>query len=208
MSSSDRTGESRRARPESRKARELERQRAAKRRSLAMLAVGVVAAAAIGLVVLFFATRPGTTLKPAASPAIDGIPCGLEQVTYHEHAHLTLQVRGVNIHIPDGIGHGNGGCLYWLHIHGYDPPGIIHLEAPHTFVPALGTFFDVWRQPLSRQRVWKYPVTQGQQMRVHVGQKLYLGDPRNIPLRSQTAITIQVGPPFPVPRKYVFQSGY
>lgn len=148
--------------------------------------------------------------RPQAAPTrpIDGIPCAAEQGSYHEHAHLSIVDAGRAFPIPATTGHGASGCLYWLHTHDSDPAGLIHMEAPHRIVPTLETFFDIWRQPLSRSDVAGTVARDGQTMKVYVAQTLYAGDPRRIHLRPHTAITIEIGPPFRPPRRYWFGQGY
>jgi hypothetical protein len=148
--------------------------------------------------------------RPAVAPAapIDGIPCAVEQGNYHEHAHLAILDAGRTLRIPTSIGHGPSGCLYWLHVHASDPSGLIHIEAPYRIVPTLGTFFDVWGQPLSRRRVWTLDTSLRQRLKVYLNQTLHSGDPRLIELHPHTTVTIEVGPPFPTPSKYKFESGY
>jgi hypothetical protein len=160
-----------------------------------------VVAAVVAIVVM---SRPQKSA--GAFGPIDDIPCRSEVTTYHEHAHLTMINRGHPIALPAGIGIRDAHrCVYWLHTHASN--GIIHIEAPRTFVPTLGTFFDVWGQPLSRRQIWNLTVGAGESMQVYVGRQIYKGDPRLIPLRPYTDMTIEIGPPFVPPKKYNF-NGY
>jgi hypothetical protein len=134
---------------------------------------------------------------------IDAIPCQIETLVHHQHAHLTLLVSGRPVTIPAGIGVNlQHDCLYWLHTH--DPDGIIHMESPRNLPYTLGMFFDIWRQHLSRSQVWKYRVPGSGSMRVYVGQALYRNDPRTIRLGQHTSITIEIGPPFRAPHSFDF----
>jgi hypothetical protein len=142
---------------------------------------------------------------------IDGIDCNYNEVlgAYHEHAHLNIIIRGKSLALPIDIGNKENTdheCLYWMHTH--NPSlNVIHLEAPHVINPTLGTFFDVWGQPLSAQRIWKYAVKSGESMKIYVNRKSYTGNLRNIPLRRHTDVTIEVGPPFvPEPKPFDFTS--
>jgi len=160
-------------------------------------------------IAVFVALKSQQHQQVAGPPRpIDGIPCGAPQGTYHEHAHLTILNAGRSLPIPTAIGHGSSGCYYWLHVHGSDPSGLIHLEAPYRIVPTLGTFFDIWGQPLSRRRVWNLDTSPQQRLKVYLNQTLYSGDPRLIRLHPHTTVTIEVWPPFPTPSKYKFESGY
>jgi hypothetical protein len=142
---------------------------------------------------------------------IDGIVCQQnEQVAYHVHTHLTIFVRGKARQVPYGIGIGSplrnvnpppgqpfvgGTCYMWLHTHASD--GIIHIESPDSRRFTLGQFFDVWGQPLNRNRVGpaRGPVTA-----LYNG-KVYTGNLRRMPLGSHTRIQLEVGKPLVAPEK-------
>lgn len=175
------------------------------------------------LVFVYFAFpgKPsGTGGPPTASPAapiavasqktssttpIDGIPCTSEMLSYHVHAHLDINYLGRPVIVPAYVGIRDKTCLYWLHTH--DATGIIHIEAPHKVNKILGNFFDVWGQPLSRQRVATETVPAGKSMKVWVNGKLFTRDPRSIVLKTHERITIDVGPPFPGPQPFTFPPG-
>ena len=132
---------------------------------------------------------------------IDGIRCGEEMTAYHIHTYLAILDRGRPVTVPTNVGIvDNYACLYWLHTH--DNSGIIHVEAPMAVKPTLGNFFDIWGQPLSRTRVASASADKGDSMRVYINTKAYSGNPRNIRLRDQTSITIEIGPPFERPVLY------
>jgi hypothetical protein len=138
-------------------------------------------------------------LARATSRSIDGIPCDFaSSATYHVHAHLTFVVRGRTSYPPANVGFRYLHlCLYWLHTH--DASGIIHIEAPRPIGPSLKAFFDIWGQPLSRRIAGQYAVPRGESMQVFVGNRLFAGDPARIRLFNHTAVTIEIGPPFPPP---------
>jgi hypothetical protein len=154
----------------------------------------------------------GPDLAPAGSPApgasVDGISCqGGEQTLFHIHARLTIFVHGVSEKVPYGVGIadpqtqqtsrgpfvGGGACFSWLHTHAAD--GIIHIESPVQRTFTLGNFFDVWGQPLSTTQVGpaKGKVT------AIVDGKVWLGDPRDIPLHAHAQIQLEVGTPLVAP---------
>ena len=134
---------------------------------------------------------------PQGQP-VDGIPCeGGEQLTYHVHVVLRILVNGAGRTVPAAIGIVNpgrvrfgsiaqGDCFYWLHTH--DSTGMIHVEAPIARPFTLGTFFDIWGQPLSETQVsdWTGTVT------ADVGDREVPGDPRAIPLVEGTTINLWV----------------
>ena len=163
-------------------------------RRLIIGSAGVIALVAVAVVVARATSRP-----------VDGIPCEMsEAVSYHVHAHLAIVQagrRGV-VYPPAGVGiqliHL---CLYWLHTH--DATGVIHIEAGRRISPTLGQFFDIWGQPLSPERIWKWRVAAGA-LRVFVGEMPYHGNPRNIVLRNHTRVTIELGPPYIQPPYFDF----
>jgi len=78
---------------------------------------------------------------------IDGISCDPEMSSYHIHVRLFMWISGTLVQIPGTIGHGQSGCLYWLHTHSDDSPqNIIHIEAPQAFSPTLRNLLDIWQQ--------------------------------------------------------------
>jgi hypothetical protein len=143
--------------------------------------------------------------RTSSTTPVDGIPCTSEMLIYHVHAHLDIEYLGRPITVPAYVGIRDNTCLYWLHTH--DASGVIHIEAPHKVAKTLGNFFDIWGQPLSRQRVATKPVPAGKSMKVWVNGKLFTGDPRSIVLTAHERITIDIGPPFPGPQPFTFPQG-
>ncbi len=140
---------------------------------------------------------------------VDGITCRktmLQDVNYHIHVHLSIFVNGVQYRLPAGAGivpprtnellqgglfvdNSSGSCLYWLHVHAND--GIIHVESPTKQTFTLGQFFDVWDQPLGPNQVGP---ARGPVVAFQDGKRVE-GDPRNIPLLSQSVVQLDVGEP-------------
>src|SRR5207237_791999 len=90
--------------------------------------------------------RTPCTGPPTPSPA-SNVPCGPSEVFIrHEHAHLTILIRGQIKTVPAFVGI-TATSICWLHTH--DTSGIIHIEAGDNRALTLGDFFAVWRQRLS-----------------------------------------------------------
>src|SRR5207244_11904293 len=83
---------------------------------------------------------------PSPSPtrtAAAGVPCGPSEVfTRHDHAHLTVVVRGQLRTLPAFIGI-SATSICWLHTH--DTNGIIQIEAGDARNTTHGAVFPVWR---------------------------------------------------------------
>jgi hypothetical protein len=157
-------------------------------------------------------------LAPAASPApgqsVDGVACGpTEQLAFHIHAHLTIFVRGSARVVPLGVGiappleveqtqaglyAAGGQCFSYLHTHAAD--GIIHIESPIERVYTLADFFDVWKQPLTRDSV----ASAAGPVAAFVNGRRYSGDPRAIPLLAHAQIQLDVGRPIVAPQSITF----
>ncbi len=161
----------------------------------------------LGIVVVagfaFFAVneRLGT---PGLDTVIDGMKCsGPGPVAYHVRAHLTILERGRQILVPPNIGRSGNRCWYWLHTHDFS--GLIHIESTdRNFQPRLGQFFDLWKQPLSEKKVATVPTGHGRSIKAFVGRTPNGGDPRMIRLQNHTTLSIEIGPPFPIPRPFRF----
>lgn len=157
----------------------------------------------------------GTTTK-ATGQAVDGITCDTnEQTLFHIHAHLTVFVNGTPQQVPAGIGIpgavstatpagpfiSSGTCFYWLHTHA--PDGIIHIESPVHRSYTLGEFFDEWGQPLGPDQVGP---ARGHVTAIYNG-KVFLGNPRDLPLTAHAQIQLEVGTPLVAPESISWPSG-
>jgi hypothetical protein len=150
----------------------------------------------------------GTPLGPASttnpSGSVDGVQCApVEQLAYHVHAHIQVYVDGQPRVLPEGIGIpqavaqqtpqgsfvGSGRCFYWLHTHTTD--GVIHIESPTARIYSLGTFFDIWGQPLSSNRV----AGAAGAVTAFLNGKPWTKNPRAIPLESHFLVQLDVGKP-------------
>jgi hypothetical protein len=149
---------------------------------------------------------PQPVAGQAVGTPVDGIPCeSSEQLTYHVHAHLTIVANGQVVPVPAYTGIVDNHCIYWLHTH--DTSGVVHIEAPSQRAFTLGQFFDVWGQPLSASQVLGFKADGQHSVQFFVDGQPYNGDPRQIPLGAHTLITIEYGPPFPMPPSFTFPQG-
>src|SRR5262249_46869943 len=146
----------------------------------------------------------------------DGISCERnEQTLFHIHAHLAVFVSGTPRQVPAGIGIpgaqaqntargpfiGGGTCFYWLHTHAAD--GILHIESPVHRTYTLGNLVDEWGQPLGPGQVGP---AAGKVTAIYNG-KVYLGNPRDIPLTAHAQIELEVGRPLVAPQPITFPAG-
>jgi hypothetical protein len=146
--------------------------------------------------------QSGTSTPPPAS----NVPCGPGEVlTRHEHAHLTIVIRGQLRTVPAFIGI-TATQICWLHTH--DASGIIHIEAGDNRTFTLGDFFGVWRQPLSQTVLVGERPGSGESIQATVNQQLYTGSPDTIVLRNHEDIVLELGPPFLQIAPYLWPPGY
>lgn len=147
----------------------------------------------------------GDTPQGGSGAPVDGVGCqAMEGAVVHVHAHLALFENGKQLQLPAQVGivpSSQPPCLYWLHTH--DASGIIHVESPEARAFTLGTFFDIWGQPLTRT------AAAGMHGPLHVflNGSPYGGDPRTIPLTAHQQIAIEAGSPVVPPPRYVFPNG-
>jgi hypothetical protein len=150
----------------------------------------------------------GNTVDGGQGEEISGISC-VSTIVAHYHAHLSLFVEGERIAIPRAVGvtqplvssRGivyDGDCFYWMHTH--DATGLVHIEPPVIEDRTLGEFFDVWGMELSEDNVAGF---EGE-LSIFVNGERYEGDPREIVLKSQMHVSLQVGRPLSPPPLYNF----
>jgi hypothetical protein len=103
-------------------------------------ALGVAALVLVVIVVL--ATR-----TPAPQNILDLNLQGHQNLAMHIHPHLTIEINGENITIPENIGV-QPGKLRVIHTH--DEPGILHVESPRAYTFILQDFFTIWGKPFNQ----------------------------------------------------------
>jgi hypothetical protein len=160
----------------------------------------------VGAIVLAIAFGAcGQTAAPTPTPATN-IPCGpIEVLTRHEHAHLTILVRGEPKTVPALVGITTR-QICWLHTH--DTSGIIHIEAGDNRPFTLGDFFALWGQRLSETEIDGDRVSSGETISVTVNGQATAEPPNLILLKNREDIVVQIGPPFRELQPYVWPPGY
>jgi hypothetical protein len=143
---------------------------------------------------------------PSATGTRSAVPCGPTEVfTRHEHAHLTIAVRGQLRVVPAFIGI-TATSICWLHTH--DTSGIIHIEAGDNRTLTLGDFFSVWGKPLSKTAIADDRASTGESVQVTVNQKPNSDPPETIVLHEHDDIDLELGPPSLTIAPYVWPPGY
>lgn len=149
----------------------------------------------------------GGGASPSPTPTGSAVvPCGPSEVfTRHDHAHLTMIIRGQLRTLPAFIGI-TATSICWLHTH--DTTGIIHLEAGDNRQLTLGDFFRVWGVALSATMLAGERAGSGESVQATVNQQPYTADPNTIVLTNHEDIVLQLGPPFLQIAAYVWPPGY
>jgi hypothetical protein len=159
---------------------------------------------AIVLAIVIAACSQSAAPSPTP-PSAASVPCGPSEVfTRHEHAHLTIVIRGQLRPVAANIGI-SATQICWLHTH--DASGIIHIEAGDQRTFTLGDFFPVWRQPLSQTVIDGERVGSGEAIQATVNQQAHTGSPETIVLGDRQDIVLQLGPPFLQIPAYVWPPG-
>jgi hypothetical protein len=160
--------------------------------------VGAIILAVIG------ACGQGAAAPTPTHPA--NVPCGPSEVLIrHEHAHLTILIRGQIKTVPAFIGI-TAGQICWLHTH--DTSGIIHVEAGDSRTFTLSDFFAVWRQALSQTVIDGDTAGNNESVQATVNQQPYTGSPATIVLSNHEDIVLQLGPPLLTLQPFVWPPGY
>jgi hypothetical protein len=160
-------------------------------------------AGAIVLAIVIGSCGQGAAPTP---PPANNVPCGPSEVlTRHEHAHLTILIRGQIKTVPAFVGI-TATQICWLHTH--DTSGIIHIEAGDDRTFTLADFFAVWRQALSQTSIDGDRVASGESIQTTVNQQPYAGAPETVVLKNHEDIVLQLGPPFLTLPPYVGPAGY
>ncbi len=158
---------------------------------------------------------PATGSLASLTRPIDGIACSsVKTAAYRAYVHLDLYLRGRHVGVPADIGvfparGSQPACQYALRTR--DTSGVVHVAAPRRSAYTLGQFFDIWGMPLAPGVLMGFQATpgaHGQSVRAYVNGKAFGGNPRQIPLAPNAAITLEYGPPWVAPvASYHFPHG-
>ena len=144
---------------------------------------------------------PAPTPAPAAN-----VPCGPSEVlTRHEHAHLTILVRGQIKTVPAFIGI-TATQICWLHTH--DTSGIIHMEATKKYPFTLGQFFAIWDVHFTDSELGPFKPAGGKKLQVYDNGKP-VTNPVALVMHEHDNIVVGYGKPgsFPTEPPANFPSG-
>jgi len=140
-----------------------------------------------------------------------------EALVQHIHQHLDIFVNGKHETVPVGIGIYGNQFITELHTHSAAPEGlpgppgrptgVIHVESPTNTTYTLGQFIGVWGVRFTPDCIGGY-CKQLIPWRVYVNGKLYIGDPRAIPLKEHDEYAIVIGtPPAKIPSSFAWGTG-
>ena len=154
----------------------------------------------------------GARYHPAAGTVpVSGLRCTSAEVPRFG-VHLELFADRRVVIVPAGIGIAppqrrqgayvlGGRCSYPLRTR--EPTGVVEVERGAT--ATLGSLFQVWGQPLSKNRLVDFasrtPVL------AFVDGRRFTGDPRAIPLRPHAEIVLELGGYVPPHASFLFRKG-
>ena len=203
---------------------EIQRKQSARKRNrtVTLFAVVVLAAVAIGLVVILGGNGDDTTASPTPSgvtipdpatlpgilqtpPPWDnnlaqanerlaalGLP-ELSDTVLHHHVRLWIYVDGQPVVVPMEVGY-NQALQVFSPLHTHDATGLVHVEsADPNFQPVLAQFMDVWGVYFTQTCLGDACNDGDRQLRVFLNGQEYTGDPTLLPLTDQAAVVITMG---------------
>ena len=209
---------------------EIQRKQSARKRNrtMTLIAVVVLAAVAIGLVVLFGGNGDGTT--PSAAPSGATIPDpatlpGIMQTPPPWSNNVAqLPERLADLSLPalnDAPGALHHHIRLWIYVdgqpvvvpaniglspqaasplHTHDETGLVHVEsADPDFQPVLAQFMDVWGLYFTQTCLGDACNDGDRQLRVFLNGQAYTGDPTLLPLTDLEALVITMGTPDQLP---------
>ncbi len=146
----------------------------------------------------------------SAAAAKAGLPMlGKEMLAVHYHAHLDVQVDGVPVTVPAGLGiELKRQRISPLHTH--DTSGVIHIESARDIPYTLGQLFTEWGQPLTTHQVGPHRLTHSEVLRVFRNGRQVTANPAALRFAQHDEIVVWVGPASTqptVPSSYSFSQG-
>ncbi len=209
---------------------QIQRKQSARKRNrtMTLIAVVVLAAVAIGLVVLLGGGGGNTTAStppsgvtipdPADLPGILQTPppwdnnlaqanerladLGLPELSdtiLHHHVHLWIYVDGQPVVVPMEVGFSQA-LQVFSPLHTHDATGLVHVEsADPNFQPVLAQFMDVWGVYFTQTCLGDACNDGDRQLRVFLNGQEYTGDPALLPLTDLAALVITMGTPDQLP---------
>lgn len=209
---------------------EIQRKQSARKRNrtVTLIAVGLLAAVAIGLVVLLGGNDSGTTASPAPSGATTPIPADLPGIMQtpppwsNNVAQLPERLAALSLPaLNDAPGALHHHIRLWIYVdgqpvivpaniglspqaasplHTHDETGLVHVEsADPDFQPVLAQFMDVWGLYFTQTCLGDACNDGDRQLRVFLNGQEYTGDPTLLPLTDQAALVITMGTPDQLP---------
>ena len=203
---------------------EIQRKQSARKRNrtATLIAVVVLAAVAIGLVVLFGGDGGNTSASPAPSGATIPDPATLPGIMQTpppwSNNVAQLPERLALLSLPalnDAPGALHHHIRLWMYVdgqpvavpaniglspqaasplHTHDETGLVHVEsADPDFQPVLAQFMDVWGLYLTQTCLGDACNDGDRQLRVFLDGQAYTGDPTLLPLTDQAALVITMG---------------
>ncbi len=146
----------------------VKKQKSLRRRNRHPAAIGVIAAAVIFVVGIYFLAAPSFASPP--------FPCASEGTYDHVHPYLQIWIDGKNVTIPAEAGILNQGtCTEPIHTH--DSSGVLHLELSQFQAGqnwTLADFFSIWKFSCSQQAS-SCPTVNGSTVPVEFSQTGILG---------------------------------
>ena len=142
-------------------------------------------------------TPAGPVLPLPASASAAAAAAGLkmldaEAFVRHDHAHLTVVVRGQTLTVPAGVGIDQAAQkISPLHTH--DTTGIIHIEAADHHAITLRQFFVELGAPLSATGFGSTVIGPGEELRVYVDGAV-VTNVDDLELRNHQTIVVWLGP--------------
>ena len=191
-------------------------------RTVTLIAVVVLAAVAIGLVVLLGGNGDNTAASPAPSGATIPNPADLPGILQTPPAWpnnvAQLPERLALLSLPalkDAAGALHHHIRLWVYVdgqpvvvpaniglspqaasplHTHDESGLVHVEsADLEFQPVLAQFMDVWGVYFTQTCLGDACDDGDRQLRVFLNGQEYTGDPTLMPLTDQVAVVITMG---------------